>query len=148
MGDLFMIVMDNRRAYHDYSIEETYTAGIVLLGSEVKALRNGSGQWRDSWIEVNPNRTIWHHFYIPTYKHASLDAHSPLRDRYLLLKKKEMQKLKKQTMIKGYTLIPLKLVLIRSRFKLVFGLGKGKRDYDKRQTIKARDIARFEAREG
>ena len=136
-------VSKNRKARHDYTIEDSVEAGVVLVGSEVKALRAGEAQLDESFVHITPQgNALWVNGYIPEYKQSNRFNHDPRRPRGLLLHKRELEKLRKATARKGYTLVPLEL-LFRGRWvKLVVGLGKGRKEFDKRQVAKDREAKR------
>lgn len=137
------IVTDNRKARHDYFIEETYEAGIALTGPEVKSLRQGKANLRDSYARVEGNRVVMHNAHISTYDAASRFNHDPRRPRQLLLHKSEIRRLVGRTREQGYTLIPLSIYFNqRGLAKVELALAKGKRLYDKREDIAARDARR------
>lgn len=128
----------NRKALHDFHIEETYEAGIVLVGSEVKSLRAGQVNLRDSYARFR-DRELWlDGVHIAEYPQAGRDNHDPLRSRKLLLHRAELDKLRTRIEQRGYTLVPVSIRLRRGRFKVVLGLARGKRQYDKRETERRR----------
>lgn len=136
------IICDNRAAFHHYAIEEKVEAGLVLLGTEVKALREGKANLRDAYA-ILKNGELWLlNAHISPYTHGNRENHDPLRSRKLLLKKSELHKLWGRLKIKGYTLLPLKLYFKEGIVKAELGLGKGKKLHDKRQAIKERDEKR------
>ena len=141
------VAAQNRKARHNYEIEDSLEAGLVLLGSEVKALREGRANIAESYAKPE-NGEIWLiNAHIPEYKQAGQFNHEPRRPRKLLLKKREASKLIGATDRDGMTLIPLKLYFnLRGIAKLEIGLGKGKKHYDKRETQKKRDWNRQKAR--
>jgi SsrA-binding protein len=142
-------VATNRRARHDYHIEETYEAGISLMGSEVKTLRGGKASLQDAYALVRDGEVFLVGAHIPPYPQASMQNHEPTRIRKLLLHKGEIRKLIGKTAEKGLTLIPLRLYFKGNKVKVELGLAKGKRHYDKRQTIAKRDAEReMKRREG
>lgn len=137
------IVCQNRKAYHDYFIEETYEAGIVLTGSEVKSLRAGKANLKDSYARVRGTEIFLLNVHISPYTQADGFAqHEPERTRKLLMHKKEIEKLIGKTREKGYTLIPTKIYFLKGKAKVELGLAKGKAHYDKRETIKKKDVER------
>ncbi len=136
------IVCQNRKAYHDYSIEETVEAGIQLLGTEVKSLRDGKANLKDSYVLIKNAEVFLLNCHISPYSHGNIMNHEPLRTRKLLLHKKEIERLRGKSIQKGYTLIPLKIYFKGSYAKVEFGLAKGKRVYEKRETIKEREAKR------
>jgi len=137
------IVTQNRKAFHDYFIEETFEAGVMLTGTEVKALRAGKANLKDSYARIRNNEIFLLNTHISPYTQADGFAqHEPERTRKLLLHKKEILKLLVKTREKGYTLIPTKIYFKDGKAKVEIGLAKGKTSYDKRDTIKARDVKR------
>lgn len=137
------INIKNRRATFDYAITETYTAGIVLTGTEIKSIRNGKASLVDTFCIVT-NGEVWvKNMYIAEYFYGSYNNHTERRDRKLLLNKKEIVKIEKLGKEAGYTIVPLKLfVSERGLAKLVIGIGRGKKEFDKRQSIKEREDKR------
>lgn len=136
------IVCQNRKARHDYSIDEVYEAGIVLAGSEVKSLKEGRASLRDSYARVKKEELFLHNMHITPYPfthHVNLD---PTRTRKLLMHKKEIKRLIGKTEEKGYSLIPLSVYLLRGIIKVELALAKGKRKYDKRHALKEREMKR------
>ncbi|MBW1714310.1 MAG: SsrA-binding protein SmpB [Deltaproteobacteria bacterium] len=136
------IVCQNRKARHDYFIDETYEAGIVLAGSEVKSLREGRASLRDSYARVKKEELFLCNMHITPYPfshHIDLD---PTRTRKLLMHKKEIKRLIGKTEEKGYSLIPLSVYLLRGIIKVELALAKGKRKYDKRHALKEREMKR------
>lgn len=137
------VVVDNRRARHSYAIEGTYEAGIVLQGSEVKALREGHGQIREAYAVVRDGEAFIVGMHITPYSAASTHVVvDPVRQRKLLLRKKEIEELGVQTLAKGLTLIPLKVYFTHGLVKVELGLGRGKKQVDKRRDIADRDAKR------
>jgi SsrA-binding protein len=136
------IVADNRKANHDYHILETYEAGLVLLGTEVKAIREGRVNLRDSFARVDDGEVFVFNVHISPYSHRGYAQHEPLRRRKLLLHRSEIRKLIGKTVEKGMTLVPLRMYFKDGRVKLAIGLAKGKKDYDKREAIKKRETDR------
>jgi len=135
-------VATNRKAYHDYFIEETVEAGIALQGTEVKSLRLGLANLTDSYAIVKNEEMYLLNANISPYTHGNIANHEPLRTRKLLLHKAEIHKLTWKMSQKGFTLIPLKIYFVRGRAKALIGLAKGKKFYDKRETIKAKESKR------
>ena len=135
-------VATNRKAYHDYFIEETIEAGMALLGTEVKSLRSGLANLTDSYAIVKNNEMFLLNASISPYPHGNIMNHEPLRTRKLLLHKEEIRKLIWKMTQKGYTLIPLKIYFVRGKAKALIGLAKGKKAYDKRDTIKEKESKR------
>lgn len=132
----------NRKAYHDYQIDEKYEAGIVLQGTEVKSLRDGKANFTDSFAFIQ-NGEVWlREFHISPYKFGSFSNHDPRRQRKLLLSKKEIRELDKFVQQKSYTLIPLKLYFKHGYAKVLIGVARGKKKFDKRESIKEKDTKR------
>lgn len=137
-----MIEINNRKAKYDYQIFETYEAGIVLTGTEIKSIRKGNCNLKDSYIVIRKNEAYAINMHISHYEEGNIFNHDETRTRKLLLHKKEILKLNDKIRISGYTIIPLKLYFSKNKAKLLIGLAKGKKTYDKRETIKQRDINR------
>ena len=133
------IVCQNRKAYHDYYIEETLEAGISLLGTEVKSLREGKANLKDSYVIIKGKEAFLLNCHISPYSHGNIVNHDPLRSRKLLLHRKEIEGLMVKSLQKGYTLIPLKIYFKDSYAKVEIGVAKGKRLYEKREKIKERE---------
>ncbi len=136
------IICRNRKAYHDYHIEETVEAGISLLGTEVKSLREGRANLKDSYVLMKGGEAFLLNCHISPYSHGNIMNHDPLRTRKLLLHRKQISSLTGTAISKGYTLIPLKLYFKDSFVKVEIGLAKGKRLYEKREAIKEREAKR------
>lgn len=136
------IICQNRKAYHDYSIEETLEAGIQLLGTEVKSLRDGRANLSDSYVLIKDSEIFLFNCHISPYSHGNIMNHDPLRTRKLLLHKKEIGRLLGKVQQKGYTLMPLKIYFKGSYIKVEIGLAKGKKVYEKREAIKEREAKR------
>ena len=136
------IVADNRKALHDYHILETFEAGVALLGTEVKAIREGRVNLRDSFARVEGGEVFLHNVHISPYSHRGYAEHEPLRRRKLLLHKQEIRKLIGKTTERGMTLVPLRLYFKNGRVKVAIALAKGKKEYDQRETIKKRETDR------
>ncbi|NOU09653.1 MAG: SsrA-binding protein SmpB [Nitrospira sp.] len=137
------IVATNRKAYHDYFIEEKFEAGIVLKGTEVKSLRDRRVNLQDSYADVKEGEVFLHHCHISPYSHGNMMNHDPIRTRKLLLHRKEINKLLGKTQQKGLTLIPLRIYFSeRGQVKIELGLAKGKKQHDRRESIKAREAGR------
>lgn len=132
----------NRKAKHDYYIDSTIEAGIVLKGTEVKSLRNGSANLKDSYAIIRHGEVFLLNMHISHYKEGNIFNHEETRTRKLLLHKKEIYKLNDKVRLEGFTLVPLKLYFKDNYAKILLGVAKGKKDYDKRETIKKRDIER------
>ena len=141
------IIATNRKAYHEFFILDKFEAGIELLGSEVKSLREGSGNLKEGYVVIRDGNAVLIGVHISPYSHTGFQGHDPLRDRQLLLNKKEIIKLVKKVSEKGLTLIPLRLYFKNGWVKVEIGLAKGKRHYDKKESIKKRDIKRETDRE-
>jgi SsrA-binding protein len=140
-------VATNRRALHDYFVEQTFECGLVLTGTEVKSLRQGKAQLADSYAIVDQGQAWLHHLHISPYEQGNRANHEPMRVRKLLLHKREIDKLWAATRVKGYALIPLRLYFTRGKAKVALGVCKGKKLHDKRATIAARDADREVRRE-
>ena len=136
------IVTTNRKAFHDYHIHETYEAGISLLGTEVKSLRAGSANLKESYVIIKDEEAFLLNCHISPYSHGNIQNHEPLRTRKLLLHKKEISRLWGNISQKGFTLVPLKIYFKSGKVKIAIGLAKGKRQYEKRETIKEKEANR------
>ncbi len=136
------IVTQNRKAYHDYHIEETLEAGIALLGTEVKSIREGRVNLKDSYVVIKDGEAFLLNCHISPYSHGNIMNHEPLRTRKLLLHKKEIEKLAAKAAEKGYTLIPLKIYFKGPYVKVEIGVARGKRLYERRDRIKEREARR------
>lgn len=136
------IACQNRKAYHDYAIEETIEAGIQLLGTEVKSLRAGKANLNDSYVIIKDSEAFLFNCHISPYTHGNIMNHEPMRTRKLLLHKKELERLIGKIRQKGFTLIPLKIYFKGSYAKVEVGLAKGKKTYEKREAIKEREAKR------
>jgi SsrA-binding protein len=133
----------NRQAYFEYFIDDKYIAGIVLTGTEVKSLRQGKASFNDSYCIFHKGELLIRSFHISEYSHGTVNNHDPIRERKLLLNRRELKKLEAKIKEKGYTIIPLRLFFNEKNLaKLEIGLGKGKKLHDKRETIKQRDTER------
>jgi SsrA-binding protein len=138
----------NKKAYYNYQVLEDFTAGLMLVGSEVKSLLNSNMNFGDSFIYFK-NGELWvKNMTISKYKQSSYQNHEELRDRKLLLHKREIAQISKMMQIRGVTIIPLEIFVLHGRFKLKVGVCKGKKDVDKRETIKKRDVERDLRRSG
>jgi SsrA-binding protein len=135
-------IAENPQAYHDYHLLETFEAGIVLLGTEVKAIREGRVNLRDSFARVEDGEVFLYNVNISPYSHRGYADHEPLRRRKLLLHRSEIRKLIGKTVEKGMTLVPVRLYYKGGRVKIAVSLAKGKQAYDKRETIKRREADR------
>lgn len=140
------VVVKNRKATHDYFIEDTFEAGIVLTGTEIKSIRSGKANLKDSFARIYKGEVFIHNMHISPYDQGNRFNHEPTRARKLLLHKGEINKLIGLTKEKGYSLVPLKLYLKDGFAKIDIALGKGKKSYDKRETIAKRDANREIAR--
>jgi SsrA-binding protein len=137
------VVATNRKAFHDYFIEERFEAGIVLQGTEVKSLRDGRANLQDSYASARDGEVYLYNCHISPYSHGNIMNHDPTRPRKLLLHKKEINKLMGKTQQKGLTLVPLRIYFSkRGHAKVELGLAKGKKLYDRRESIKAREAGR------
>ena len=132
----------NRRAKHDYFIDEVMEAGIALTGTEIKSIRNGSASIKDSYAIIKDNEVILLNMFIAEYKEGNIFNHDETRDRKLLLHKSEIKKLIKYKEKGNYTFIPLKLYFKKNLLKVELGVCRGKKEYEKKETIKERDIQR------
>ena len=141
------INIKNKRATYDYAISDTFTAGIVLTGTEIKSIRQGKASLADTFCYVDKGEVWVKNMYIAEYFYGTYNNHAARRDRKLLLNKKEIAKLEKNGKETGFTIIPLRLFINdRGLAKLVIGIGRGKKEFDKRQSIKERDDKRAMAR--
>lgn len=136
------LIATNKAARHNYDIDAEYEAGIVLVGSEVKSIREGKVSFKDSYADIKNGELFLRQLHISTYKYAYYTNHDAMRVRKLLLHKYEIRKLIGKTKERGYTLVPLKIYFKDNKIKVLIGLGKGKKLYDKRESIKQRDIKR------
>lgn len=132
----------NRKARYDYAIEDTYEAGIVLTGTEIKSVRQGKVNIKDSYAIIRNNEIYLLNTHISQYKEGNIFNHDEDRTRKLLLHKKEILKLRDKLEIDGYTIIPLKIYFVKNKAKVLLGVAKGKKNYNKKETIKERDIQR------
>ena len=135
-------VADNRKARHDYHLFETFEAGIALLGTEVKAIREGRVNLKDSFGRVENGEIFLHNVHISPYSHRGYAAHEPLRRRKLLLHKNEIRKLIGKLVERGYTLVPVRMYFRNGLVKVTVSVAKGKKTHDKRETIRRREIDR------
>ena len=136
------VIAQNKRANHDYFVEETFEAGIVLFGTEIKSVRARGVQLVDSFVRISHGEAFVHNMHIAEYKGGNRFNHEPTRARKLLLHKKEIAKLQGVQNMSGYALIPLKIYIKNGYAKLLFGVCKGKKNYDKRQDLKEKDANR------
>ncbi len=132
----------NRKARYDYEIEETYEAGIVLTGTEIKSIREGKVNIKDSYAMIRNNEIYLLNTHISQYKEGNIFNHEEDRTRKLLLHKREILKLRDKLEKDGYTIVPLKIYFVKNKAKVQLGLAKGKKNYNKKETIKERDIKR------
>ena len=135
-------IAENRKAFHDFHLLETFEAGLALLGTEVKAIREGRVNLRDSFARVEDGEVFLYNVNISPYSHRGYADHEPLRRRKLLLHRDEIRKLIGKTVEKGMTLVPTRLYFKNGRVKVAVSLAKGKKEYDKRETIKRREVDR------
>ena len=136
------IIADNRKAQHDFHLIETFEAGVALVGTEVKAIREGRVNLRDSFARVDGGDIYVHNVHIGAYSSRGYADHEPLRPRKLLLHRQEIQKLIGKTTERGMTMVPVQMYFKNGRVKIAISLAKGKKDYDRRETIKRREIDR------
>ncbi|WP_332735393.1 SsrA-binding protein SmpB [Flavihumibacter sp.] len=135
--------LKNRSAFHEYYFEDTYIAGMVLVGTEVKAIRNGKVSFNDAYCVFDKGELYVKSMHISEYAFGTTQRHEPTQERKLLLHKKELRKLESKIKEKGYTIVPLKIFFTEKNIaKMEIGLGKGKKIYDKRESIKKRDVER------
>ncbi len=135
-------IAENRKAFHDYHILDTWEAGMVLLGTEVKSIREGRVNLRDSFARIERGEVWLYNVNISAYSHRGYADHEPLRQRKLLMHRDEIRKLIGKTTEKGMTIVPTRMYYKNGRVKVEVGLAKGKKDYDKRETIKRREVDR------
>ena len=136
------LIADNRKARRDYELSDTFEAGIALLGTEVKAIREGRVNLKDSFGRVESGEVFLHNVHISPYSHRGYADHEPLRRRKLLLRKDEIRKLIGRTVERGCTLVPVRMYFRNGRVKVALSIGKGKKTHDKRETIRRREIDR------
>jgi SsrA-binding protein len=136
------IVAKNKKAYHEYFIEDKYEAGLVLVGTEVKSIRQGKVNLKDSYVSIKNGEAFVYNMHISPYEKGNIYNVDPLRPRKLLLNKRELRKLVGLTTLKGYSLIPLSLYLKNGLVKMELSVAKGKKTYDKRQDIAKKDAER------
>jgi SsrA-binding protein len=138
-----MTEIKNRSAFHDYFIDDRYEAGMVLLGTEVKSLRDGRASFNDSYCVVHKGEVWIRSLHIAEYSHGTVNNHDPVRERKLLLEKREIKKIEAKLKEKGYTLVPLRIFFNdKNLVKAEIGLGKGKKLHDKRETLRQKDAER------
>lgn len=140
------VVAQNKKVNHDFFIEETLEAGIVLQGTEIKSVRNGRVNMKDSFARVSNGEVFLHNLHISPYEQGNIHNHEPTRMRKLLLHKKQIAKLIGETQQAGYSLVPIKIYLKDGYAKVLIGLGKGKKKYDKREDLKRKQMKRDVAR--
>ncbi|OON96851.1 MAG: SsrA-binding protein [Epulopiscium sp. Nele67-Bin005] len=143
----YKLIAQNKKAYHDYFIEETFEAGIVLVGTEVKSIRQGSGSVKESFIRIKDGEAFLFNMHINPYDKGNIFNKDPLRTRKLLLHKKEITKLVGAVATKGMTIVPLKVYIKGSLVKVEIGLARGKKLHDKRQSIASKDVRRQNERD-
>ena len=141
-GDGIKIIAQNKKARHDYFIEETYEAGMVLIGTEVKSIRLGRVNLKDSYADVKQGEVYVHNMHISPYEQGNIFNRDPLRDRKLLLNRREINKLIGYIQQRGYSLIPLQIYLSHGLVKMQLAVAKGKKLYDKRRDMAKRDAKR------
>jgi len=134
--------INNRKAKYDYQIFESLEAGIVLTGTEIKSIRNGKANLKDSYATIKNGEAIIINMHISHYDKGNIFNHDETRTRKLLLHKKEILKVRDKIKLEGYTLVPIKLYFKNGKAKILLGVAKGKKDYDKRESIKQKDIER------
>lgn len=134
--------IENRKARHDYFIEEEYEAGIVLTGTEIKSIRDGKCNIKDSYGIIKNKEIFLLNMFIATYKEGNIFNHEETRTRKLLLHKKEIKKISDYVKLQGLTLVPLKLYFKNNHLKVLLGVCRGKKNYDKREAIKEKDLKR------
>jgi len=142
------VVSTNKKARFEYFILETYEAGLVLKGTEIKSVRMGQISLQEAYVRTNGSEIWLVGAHIAPYEHASAYQHDPKRDRKLLMHKKEIRRIWDDVRIKGMTIVPIRVYLKRGKAKLEIGLAKGKKQYDKRESIKKKDIEREISRKG
>jgi len=142
-GDGTKLIVSNRRARHDYHLDDRFEAGLVLQGTEVKSLRGGKGSLAEAWVKVDDHGEAWlMQAHIPEYAFGNRNNHDPTRPRKLLLHRHELREIERAVSAKGLTLVPTRLYFKHGRAKLEFALARGKNVADKRQTAKERDAKR------
>lgn len=143
----YKLIANNKKAYHDYFIEDTYEAGISLVGTEVKSLRLGKCSIKEAYVRLVKDGAYIEGMNITPYEHGNIFNRDPLRSRKLLLHKYELNKLRGKISMEGYTIVPLKVYLTKSLIKIEIGVAKGKKLYDKRHDIAKKDAKREAAKE-
>ena len=134
--------INNRKARYNYEIFETIECGIALTGTEIKSIRSGKANIKDSYATVKNDEVFLINMHISSYENGNVFNHEETRTRKLLLHKKEIFKLRDKISLEGYTLVPLKVYFVNGRAKVLIGVARGKKNYDKRETIKKRDVER------
>lgn len=147
MAGSVKIIAQNKKAHFDYFVEEKYECGVALEGTEVKSVKNGNVSFADAFAEILNGEVWMRNFHISEYKFSSVFNHDPDRKKKLLLHKEEIKRLQRKVDEKGYTLVPLDVYLKNGRVKITLGVCKGKKQFDKRETIKQRDLNREMARD-
>ena len=141
-SEFFKIIATNKKARHNYQIDSEYEAGIVLVGTEVKSIREGRVSFQDAYADIKNGEIFLRQLHISPYKYAYYSNHESHRTRKLLLHGYEIKKLWSKIKERGYTLVPLKIYFKNNKIKVLLGLGRGKKLYDKRQSIKQKDVKR------
>ncbi|HEX9766084.1 MAG TPA: SsrA-binding protein SmpB [Nitriliruptorales bacterium] len=142
-GDGTKLIVANKRARYDYFIDDTYEAGIVLTGTEVKSLRGGKASLAEAWVRIDDGGQAWlMQAHIAEYPHGNINNHHPTRERKLLLHRHQLDRLAKGTAEKGYGIVPMRLYFRQGKAKLEIGLGRGKAEHDKRQSLKEKQAKR------
>lgn len=141
-----MMEIRNKKAYFDYFVEREIEAGIVLTGTEIKSIRKGSANLKDCYCRIKNDEVYLLNMFIGKYDEGNRFNHEERRERKLLLHKKEIKKIKDEIMLDGYSLIPLKMYFVKDKVKVLIGVCRGKKLYDKRETIKERDLKRSEGK--
>ena len=145
--DSVRLIANNKKAYHDYFIEDTYEAGIALVGTEVKSIRMGQCSVKEAYIKIDGTQVYLYGMHVSPYEKGNLFNRDPLRTRKLLLNRGEINKLNGKCREKGYTIVPLKVYLKGNLVKVEIGLARGKKLYDKRETIAKKDFQREQQRD-
>ncbi|MDY6824669.1 MAG: SsrA-binding protein SmpB [Thermodesulfobacteriota bacterium] len=141
-SDAVKIISENRKARHDFFIEDEFEAGMVLTGTEVKSLRDGRANLKDAYARIQNGEVFLHQMHIAAYPFAHYDNHPPERPRKLLLHKREIKRLYGKVNEKGFSLVPLRVYFKQGKAKVIIALAKGKRKFDKREDIKRKDMKR------
>lgn len=136
------VVATNRKASHDFTIVDTIETGMVLTGTEIKSIRQSKINLKDGFAKVTRGEVFLHNVHISPFEQGNIFNHDPLRTRKLLLKRKEIQRLEKDVNVQGYTLVPLRVYLKDGYAKCLIGLAQGKKNYDKKEALKQKDIKR------